>query len=258
MMIFRRFLICLLAFLFLLPQLTKAQQYVTTIGIQYKPIIPFGFLRKDGFNTTVSPITASLQPKNGSSFGMVIRRGLNPRFSVESGINMTSRNYSLHVTVEDTSLTYDADFKWINYEIPVQLLVFIRLGEQLFINASGGFSFKFFPSDIETFHENFYQRTYRWSWIRPNLLANLGFEWRTEKSGYFYLGASYSQPFVDMALTQIDYMGTNPRTQLFDGIRGNYLTLDLRYFFHEDPNRVTRKMLRDRRKRIDADRKARH
>lgn len=226
-----------------------AQQYVTTVGIQYKPIIPNGFMRKDGFENKLYPIEVNIKPKSGYSFGMVVRRGLNPRFSVESGINMITRNYSLTAKAIDTNLTFENQFKWISYEIPVQLLVFIRLGEHLYANASGGCSFNFFPSDVTGENVDFYQRTYRYNWAKINLLANLGFEWRTENSGYFYLGASYFQPFSDMAFTYIQY----PKTNIYSGvvvggIRGNYLTLDLRYFFHENPNRLTRKKMRDYRK----------
>lgn len=227
----------------------QAQKYVTTVGIQFKPIIPSVFFRKDGFTSVENPVTVTVTPKNGTSFGMVIRRGLTNRFSFEGGINMVTRNYSILGTVADTSLTWNNEFKWLAYEIPLQLLVFIRLNDKIYLNAAGGMAFNFFPSDIQSENEDFYQRTYRFHWASLNLIANLGVEYRTESSGYFYLGASYLQPFSNMAQTQIRYRNTVPSTRVTNNLRGNYLTLDLRYFFHENPNSTTRKKLRDYKKK---------
>ncbi len=236
---------------FLRPESLSAQEFVTTFGIQFKPIIPSAFFRKDGFNTTNDTISLSITPKNGSSFGMVIRRGLSKRFSFESGINMVTRNYSIAASAADTNVTYNDEVKWITYEIPIQLLVFIRLGEKTFLNAAGGLALNFYPSDIQSENRDFFQRTQRHHWLSQNLIANLGFEYRTESSGYLYIGASYLQPFTYMATTQIRYFNTTPINRLSDNLRGNYLTLDLRYFFHEDPNKTTRKKVRDYKKKVD-------
>ena len=230
---------------------TNAQQYVTTVGIQYKPIIPSVFFRKDGFESKTDTISLSIQPKNGSSFGMVVRRGISENFSVESGINMVTRNYTINASAKDTNLNFQDQVKWIAYEIPVQLLVFIRLGEKTYLNAAGGIALNFFPTDIKSENADFYLRTRRHHWWSQNLIGNLGFEYRTESSGYFYIGASYLQPFTYMATTQVNYLNTNPMNTVKDQLRGNYLTLDLRYFFHEDPNKATRKKVREYKEKVN-------
>ncbi len=226
--------------------MANAQQYVTTIGIQYKPIIPSVFFRKDGFTTTDGPVSMTVTPKNGSSFGMVVRRGISQRFSIESGINWVNRNYSISASASDTTLTWDNEVKWTTYEIPVQLLVFVPFNDHLFLNAAGGLALNFYPSDIQSQDESgyFYQRTRRHHWWSQNLIANLGLEYRTTSSGYFYFGASYLQPFTYMATVRTQYAYTHPTTVLRNDLRGNYLTLDFRYFFHENPNTATRKKMR--------------
>ncbi len=233
---------------FFFSESARGQQYVTTFGIQYKPIIPSAFFRNDGFENEINNINVKLDAKTGSSFGMVIRRGLNKRFSFEGGINLVTRKYNLVATAYDTNLVFEQEFKWMSYEIPLQTLVFIRLGEKLFLNAASGLSLTFFPSDIQGFDRDFYQRTFRYRWVKPALTANLGLEWRTNFSGYFYLGASYLQPFSNMAQTQVRYENHVPKTRVIDSFKGNYLTLDLRYFFHENPNSVTKTKLRRYRK----------
>lgn len=256
-------LLSLLSFLMLMCFMSAdAQENVTTFGIQFKPIIPSVFFRKDGFKSTeifqdlkrnTNPtLNVDMTPRNGSSFGMVIRRGLNKRFSIESGINMITRNYTINASLSDTSITWAHDVKWITYEIPTQLLVFIRLGEKTFLNAAGGMAFNFYPSDIQSQNQesNFYQRTYRLRWWSVNLTANLGFEYRTTNAGYFYLGASYLQPFRDMALVDFRYLDANPDVRIRQPLRGNYLTLDLRYFFHEEPQATTRRKVKQYKKKI--------
>lgn len=251
MKIFTRFSFFLtLSLILFLQGLVNAQQYVTTVGIQFKPIVPSVFFRKDGFNTTNDTISLSVTPKNGTSFGMVVRRGISENFSIESGINMITRNYDLSGSVKDTSLIFEDRVKWLSYEIPVQLLVFIRLGEKIYLNAAGGLALNFFPSDVQSENADFYLKTRRHHWWSQNLIGNLGFEYRSESSGYFYIGASYLQPFTYMATSQLTYLNTSPRNNVSGQLRGNYLTLDLRYFFHENPKSATRKKVREYKEKV--------
>jgi len=76
------------------------------------------------------------------------------------------------------------------------------------------------------------------------LLANYGFEYRTKEDGYFYFGASFHRPFADIAQTAVQFdINTNP-TRINYALSGSYLTLDFRYFFHEDPDR--KRMLKNK------------
>ncbi len=189
-----------------------------------------------------SAVNFSLQPNPGYCFGMVIRRGFTKNISLETGINYVKRNYTLQI--QDTSFFTERKFAFIGYEIPVLGLVYIRLSRQLYMNASAGLSFDMFPSDLAIQNEFFNLRTLRRNWLQTSLLANIGYEWRTEKSGYFYLGASYHRPFQGNAYNSVLYKRYSARTgPVFNTwLSGNYLTIDLRYFFHEDPEKRKKKV----------------
>jgi hypothetical protein len=111
------------------------------------------------------------------------------------------------------------------------------------MDVSLGLSLDFFPSDVQSSDEYFKHYGTRKSWLGESVLANLGYEYRTEKSGYFYIGASYHRPFNDIYYSTVAYY--RDHNHYTSGqqflISGNYLTLDLRYFFHEDPLKKQKK-----------------
>ena len=208
-----------------------SQENIFTAGFQYKPIFASSFLSTGTKNISQNGIDCSVSQKFGYCVGMVLRRGLTKKISLESGINYVKRNYSLSIT--DTTFTGKSDFTIIGYEIPLQGLIFIRLGEKLFMNAAGGLSCDMYPSNIATAGTYFKHHSTRYATFQSSVLANLGYEYRTVKNGYFYLGASYHLPFTYFYQSAFDY---TPRNEIASmKLRGNYLTLDFRYFFHEDP-----------------------
>ena len=78
----------------------------------------------------------------------------------------------------------------------------------------------------------------RTSWIIPALQANIGFEYRTYESGFWYLGFSYHQPFTNLTEAVVGFgeiQSSNDFT--FFDVSGTYLTIDLKYFFHEPATR---------------------
>ena len=105
-----------------------------------------------------------------------------------------------------------------------------------------GGSLDMFASAVQIYDTVFNQVSLRNRVMQGAVIANLGWEWRTEKSGYNYIGASYHRPFNFIYLSRTQYYGTDPDAGASIELLGNYLTLDLRYFFHEDPE--TRKQRR--------------
>jgi len=105
------------------------------------------------------------------------------------------------------------------------------------MNVSGGFSLDVYPSDLYTFDDYFQNAVNRFNWIKTSLIANLGWEYRTPKIGYFYFGASYHRPFSHIMRDFVNYTGNGRDEGVFFDLSGNYLTLDFRYFFHEDPQK---------------------
>ncbi len=220
-----------------IPNTSFSQQNIFTAGFQYKPILASSFLSTGIKTISQNGIDFSVSQKFGYCTGMVLRRGLTKRFSLETGINYVKRNYALEIT--DTTFTGKSNFTIIGYEIPLQGLIFIQLGEKLFMNASAGLSWDMYPSNIATAGPYFKHHSTRHSLFQSAVLANIGYEYRTAKSGYFYLGASYHLPFTYFFQSAINYTPKNEIVSM--KLRGNYLTLDFRYFFHEDPLKPKKK-----------------
>jgi hypothetical protein len=218
-----------------------AQKGVTTLGIQLKPMVPSQFFGTGPIRQFSEHTDALLENQLGWNSGVVIRRGLNNMWSLETGIAMVQRNYKVSFESLRFGFSESMSYRLVGYEIPIQALIYVQLGKQWFMNGSGGMALNFYPSNLEKFGNtvvdtsfiDYHVKTYRNNWMMPSVLANLGFEYRTPKSGFFYIGASYHRPLSEIALSnlRIENNGSGNDTPFF--LNGTYLTLDLRYFLPE-------------------------
>ncbi len=236
------------SFSLFLSTVANAQEGVATFGVQFRPLIPNEFVDFGPVTQEGEELIATWTPKVSLNFGMVVRYGFTQNFSIESGINLVRRNYNLSMEAVEEGVSGEIDFAFVGYEIPIQALYYVQLGEHLWMNASGGLSLDMYPSNTfsagslqqdSTFYD-FEQFTSRNSWLQMAVQANYGFEWRTKDQGYFYLGVTYHQPFSNMAIGEAKFFWNEAILREFGELSGNYLTLDLRYFFHEDPDRRKR------------------
>jgi hypothetical protein len=219
---------------------TYGQKGVTTFGIQYKPIIPNRVIGTFEQEFNKNQLTSTVKQKVGHAFSFVIRQGLTETLSFETGLGLTHRNFNLDFAVEDSNYFKLGKVGFVGYEIPVKGLVFIRLAESLYMNTAIGASFNYFPSDIRVdipigVNEYFSQEGAYRSKVQGALLADIGFEFRTRKSGYFYLGSSYNLPFAPIVTFAMAYEYEGGDQVAIDNLRGSYLTIDFRYYFHEKP-----------------------
>ena len=218
-----------------------AQKGVTTLGIQLKPMVPSQFFGTGPIRQFSEHTDALLENQLGWNSGVVIRRGLNNMWSLETGIAMVQRNYKVSFESLRFGFSESMSYRLVGYEIPIQALIYVQLGKQWFMNGSGGMALNFYPSNLEKFGRtvvdtsfiDYHVKTYRNNWMMPSVLAHLGFEYRTPKSGFFYIGASYHRPLSEIALSnlRIENNGSGNDTPFF--LNGTYLTLDLRYFLPE-------------------------
>ena len=214
-----------------------SQENTFTVGFQYKPIFPSAFFSTGTKTIYQNEVDFSISQKVGYCAGMIIRRGITKQVSVETGINYTKRNFSLSII--DSTFTGKSVFTIISYEIPLQGMIFLRLADKLYMNTAFGATLDMYPSNIATNDTYFQHFSKRHGVFQSSVLANLGFEYRTTKSGYFYVGASYHLPFSYFYASSIKY---TPRQEIVrTKLRGNYLTIDLRYYFHEDPLKPKKK-----------------
>jgi hypothetical protein len=211
------------------------QKKVTTVGIQFKPIFPVDFVGTGKILNDTAGVHFETELNSGFSTGLIIRHNFTDLLAIETGINYIRRKYTLAIT--DSVYKETSQFRVIGYEIPVSLMVYARLGEKIYINGSMGPSLDMFASSVQSNGESFSHVAFRNHVFQPALNANIGWEYRTEKSGNLYLGISYHRPFsfIYLSKTHYDYNGKD--ITMFNELLGNFLTLDFRYFFHEEEKR---------------------
>jgi hypothetical protein len=200
-------------------------------GIQYRPLLVTPITKREFKPLVNNGFSANMTPRTGHSFSVLVRYNFNRHVALEFGLGYTRRNHKILAEYTDSSWTDEANFGIINYEIPVQGLYYVRLGDNLYTNILAGFTFNFFPSDVESVGNNreMYQRSYRREWAGIALVANVGLEYRTEKSGYFYAGLSLHRP-VQFIYSTYYYEFLSVNQLASQPIQGMYTGLDFRYF----------------------------
>lgn len=221
--------------------IAKSQDSKTTFGLQYKPIIPASYFNSSDINESSGAYDFKLNPKYSNSFGMVIRQKINKTFSIESGLNYTQRNFKLTASNSTINLDDFTTFNMRSYELPIQLLTYVRASEYWYLNVAFGISHNVLASDVFSYGEEnkkYYQNTYRKSGGYRALLANVGMEYRTEEKGHYYFGTSLHMPWKAIGRIYPEYDNKpdevfNNDTEFSIDIFGNFVTIDFRYFFAE-------------------------
>ena len=222
----------------------RAQQFIDkpTLGIEIRPVIPSNlFAINNNISTYSSPASAysiaknytfTISPQLGFSAGAVVRAALSRIWSVESGIYYTSRTYGTSAK-DSTGAVVKDNFRFDNYEIPILGLLYIRLSKNVYINNAFGLSLDFSPENFQTPGNDFYYvRVVRQNWVLPALMANVGAEYRTKNSGYFYIGALYHRMLVPIGRAAFFFDNNGgPEFSSPVDLSGHYFALDIKYFF---------------------------
>lgn len=221
------------------PFALKSQNKKTTFGIQYKPILVSNIGGAGSFTVQSGNYKVDVMPQTGHAYGMLIRTDLSKNITVETGINKVERRYEYAFLDMTTNAMRNVDFGFVNYEIPIKGLIYIQLSENMYMDGALGTSLDIYVSDVTSADDSdFRQETFRGQWLKFALEASLGAEYRTKNLGYFYLGGTFHSPFGEVARSRIQYEPTTGQLDNFNfGLNSGYLTVDLRYFFHEEPNK---------------------
>jgi hypothetical protein len=218
----------------------RAQVGVTTFGLQVKPVIPFSFF-EPVTNLQLEHLSSTLELNGGMALGMLVRTGISKSISLEVGLDQITRRYRFTLQNDTNGYQGEGDLRFVGYEMPVVCLVYIRLGEKTWMNNALGFSMDFYPGDAKKELDYGQAYYFRRNWAQAGVVGNIGVEYRTERSGYFYLGATFHRPFGEMAqanVTWLDKYRSYQPYKMTTLLSGSYLTVDLRYFFHEDPDKA--------------------
>lgn len=208
----------------------------TYFGIQVRPVFPTKFIGDKITSLSGDGLESTITQRLGFGFGGTIRANITKLIAVESGINFTQRYFDLTVAVPDSNVYAENKMGFIEYDIPINALIYIQLSDEIFMNASLGVAVTYKPTDVRVQNRPGGKHYFSLYGIRDNSLgfdlnANLGFEYRTEKSGFFYLGGSARVPFAPLFNYAVFYDYDANSTLISGPVDGSFLTLDFKYFF---------------------------
>ncbi len=210
----------------------KKKKEKNAFGIHFKPIIPSSIFRIVTDEKTQNGINYAVAPQTGYSFGATIRFGLSPHFVLQTDINYIKRNFNF--TVTDSSFNTSIPLRVVSYEIPILATYFIRLSKDVYMGPTLGPSFQFLPTNLYSNNDFVKQHALYTSWLSTSLVVNVGFEWRTETSGYFYFGPTYNMYFKPMYKSGIfynNYNNVNSPPDVTMELKGDYFGLIFKYVF---------------------------
>ena len=225
------FLILFLSFSSLAQENKKGE---TIFGFEFKALIPSRILNAGPVSLGDDSIDVTIKSPNGYSIGMVVRHNFTKMFSLETGLHLTNSYYPILFKNTNQGIDEESRIQLTSYELPIQWLLYIRLGEQIYMNTILGISLDFFPTDVTITEDSYAYIILVDSWIQASILASVGFEYRTKKSGYFYIGSTIHRPFSDIGTFKLSYYHDNILSDYVtfsSPISGSYLSIDLRYFF---------------------------
>ena len=214
----------------------KNHKFPTYFGIQVKSVLPTKFIRSQTASLSGGGFEASISQRPGFGFGAIVRTNISKLIAIESGINFTQRYFNLSVAIPDSNIYEEGAMTFIEYDIPINTLVFVQLSDEIFMNTSLGVAVTYKPSDtrvqIRT-EDRHYFALYglRDNFVGLDLNANIGFEYRTRESGFFYLGGSVRVPLAPLFNYNALYDHNSNSTLLSKDVSGSYLTFDFKYFF---------------------------
>ncbi len=223
------------------PDDEKKQKVFVTIGPELSLIIPTDFGARP--NVFYQDTMYKFSPNFSYRFGACLRFDFSKTFSFQTGLYYISRNYSsqvgranpIHTEIEEDY--YNRSMNYTGFEIPMMALFYVQLGRKWFMNNAVGISIDFFPSSIVKNAEDttiqYVSYGGRNSWCVPSMKAAIGFEFRTDNAGYFYLGGQFHRPFF--AIFDGFAERSNPQPYGYQPSQipqsGTYFSVDFKYFF---------------------------
>lgn len=221
---------------------TVKEKVPSYFGIQIRPIFPTQFIGSPTLELEDSGFESTLTQRPGFSFGGTVRAGITELIAFETGINYTQRMFHLSSGVPDSNSMFRDTLTFIEYDIPLNGLVYIKLTDEIFMNTSLGGTITYKPSNVQLSNSpgGDHRYTHDGLLIRQvglDLNANVGFEYRTRKSGFFYLGGSARVPLAPLFLLHARYANQGYKVNVFGKVDGSFLAIDFKYFFPNIKNK---------------------
>ena len=214
----------------------KTDKLPTYFGLQVRPVFPTKFIGDKITTLSGDGFESSITQRLGFGFGGTVRASITKLIAFESGINFTQRHFDLTVALPDSNVFAEKSMTFIEYDVPINVLIYIQLSDNVYMNASLGATVSYKPTDtwVQLRPGNNHQfdlYAVRNKSVGLDLNANFGFEYRTQKSGFFYVGGSARVPFAPL-FTYAAFYNYDANTNLLQGdVDGSFLTIDFKYFF---------------------------
>lgn len=236
--------------LLLVPQLLWAQfpedkkeKFPTYFAFGANAIFPNNFQGTKTFLIDRDYTKSTITQMTGFNFGGLFRRSYTDRISIEAGLNYSTRRFDIQALIVDSNLTTRDTMKFTTLEIPVNGLVFVKMSENVYSNVGFGLSFLYKPSTVRVFSRPDDKSSIDHYGVVRNkfgmdLNGQVGAEIRTYDKGIFYLGGSVRVPLSPLFTMLSSYKyGTQDAQTGTQQIQGGYISLDIRYYFHNVKNK---------------------
>jgi hypothetical protein len=215
---------------------SQSAKNASYFGFQFRPILPTRFIGEPILSLSSEEFSTSIRQKTGYSFGGTVRAGITKLIAFETGINFNQRYFDINMSVADSGIYASNNLGFISYDIPLNGLVYVQLSKSIFMNASLGIAINYKPTNVGilTLPGGSFSFTHTGVTGRKTgfeLNANVGFEYRTKKSGFFYIGGSGRVPFKPIFDMVAQYKYQGYKKTVIGSVDGSFLSIDFKYFF---------------------------
>lgn len=218
-------------------QLGRGERYESYFGFQVKPLLPTKFIGSDQTVFSNQGYNVEIKQKIGYSFGGVVRVAITDFIGIETGINYNQRYYQFNMSIPDSNISQVDNFGFIQYDIPLNALFYVKMTKKWFMNAALGPAIGYKPSSVGTIASPLGKHEFINiglvginKKLNIDLTGNVGFEYRTKKSGIFYLGGSARVPTSPLFELVSRYRNGNYEVDNYGKVGGSFLSIDLKYF----------------------------
>lgn len=218
-------------------QVGKDSKIPYYFGFQVKPLFPTKFIGESSSTFMNQGYKVIISQQLGYSYGGVVRIALTDLIGIETGLNFLQRYYKIDMEVTDSNLVSNDKFGFVQYDLPLNALFNVKLSKKMYMNAAIGGSICYKPSNIETFvtpngkHEFLNVGVVDISEkVNFDLNGNLGFEFRTKKNGFFYLGGCARVQTAPLFNLLSRYKNGAFKIYNSGPVSGSFLAIELKYF----------------------------
>lgn len=206
-------------------------------GFQIKPLFPSNFFGKSSSSFSNKGFDVTISQKTGFSFGGVARVSLSDLIAIETGLNFFQRYYSMNMSLIDSNIVASDNFGFIQYDLPINALFSVKLTKKWFMNAAIGTSICYKPSSVGSInHPIGKHEFFNIGLVGINEKVNIdinglfGFEYRTEKFGYFYLGSFARVQTSPLFNLLSRYRHGTYEIDNYGPVNGSFFAIELKYF----------------------------